>query len=604
MGIAYQNFQIPPEFPIDKRLDVMLAFNRRCWRHKIDDSSCPANRIYNKFYHAWKAKGTKFCVWEQLTYAGETFSPIEKNIYHTLQYYKKLDALGAFPETLPELWRAMWQTMYISATFQWDLNQDFDKVYEEINSLFYGKGWEGGMKQFRKLFTETYNTTPGCHGYGHSSPMGLLLANPQVHKKLNQYLDAAEKAAEADSDPRALRHVKEDRKLFESTWVKARTEYVKNFRELNIYERTGSIKIDGVFNEKDWQTAEPLTSFKTKDGKSAKRQTLVKVIYDRNNLYFAVEALEKEPSKMLTTVKKADGPVWTDNSFEIYLNHPGMDKKYAQIIINAKDVVFDHLVNGAKSDRCYNSGIKVKSRILKDRWLIEAKVPVAQLKSICKNGATWHMNFLRVVQLNDGTKEISTPGIGKTTHSADTFLPVILAGKRTVNHASGTEVNAKAWFNPSFDKVIKLRRPRNDWDIKDSRVPAYWALSGTKFPGKPSLEVIQDSANSGNYFLKLGHYAMIFQKFRGRANKLKITFKAKGKGALRIFAIRKIKKDGEKGYKGLQNQSIKTIKLNTEKWQNYSFNYTKKDERVVVYIAFFVENGTVFLDDANTLLVE
>ena len=58
-------------------------------------------------------------------------------------------------------WYGMWQGAYMTAQFLWNKNQDYDKMYEEINSLCYGKAWEGGMKRFRELMTKAFHSTPG-----------------------------------------------------------------------------------------------------------------------------------------------------------------------------------------------------------------------------------------------------------------------------------------------------------------------------------------------------------------------------------------------------------------------------------------------------------
>jgi len=158
------------------------------------------------------------------------------------------------------------------------------------------------MKELRAFLVETFRTTPGCAGHGHGSPLGRMLEKPGVKAKILVLFDKAEKAAAKDPDKRALAHVKKDRMFFESTWVKAYEEYVSNFREITIYRRKGKITIDGEIMEKDWADADIITRFwsdKTKSVLPDEQQTYVRFAYDNDNLYFAVEAMEPHPEKIV-----------------------------------------------------------------------------------------------------------------------------------------------------------------------------------------------------------------------------------------------------------------------------------------------------------------
>ena len=117
----------------------------------------------------------------------------------------------------------------MAMSFHWDVKGDYNKIYEEANSFYYGKGWEGGMKDFRKMLTKLYDDAAGCWGYAHSVPVGRYLDKPYAKEQLLKLLDAAEKAAASDPDPRALKHCKETRNFFMETWVNAYDDYIKNY---------------------------------------------------------------------------------------------------------------------------------------------------------------------------------------------------------------------------------------------------------------------------------------------------------------------------------------------------------------------------------------
>ncbi|NLE55762.1 MAG: DUF4838 domain-containing protein, partial [Lentisphaerae bacterium] len=260
-GLGYQNFQAPPEIPIDPRMGVHLSYNRLCYRHNIDDPKCLLNPQYLSFYEGWATKDIAVIGREELATHGNCFQPAEKVYSYLLGYYKKKGFHGTEIAIAPpdgrysekykksgELqWRSMWQTLYIHALYLWDVNADFDTNYEEINRLYYGqKAWDAGMRDFRHLLLKTASETPGCFGHGFSAPLGRCLDQPGVREKLIAYLEAAEKAAAGDSDPRALQHVQFDRQRFADTWLRERDNYLKNYREIHAYQRTAPITIDAA----------------------------------------------------------------------------------------------------------------------------------------------------------------------------------------------------------------------------------------------------------------------------------------------------------------------------------------------------------------------
>ncbi len=610
-GMAYQNFQAPPEhWKTDPRMRVFLAYNRRCWRHDITDPDCPTNRIYLRYWKEWKKTGARFWSWEQVDHAGRLFLPIERNVAATLQFYRAMNCDGSYPEVIApfaayakkapvmerEEWFAMWQSMYLFAALQWNSNQTPERLLEEINALYYGKGWEGGMRDFRNLLMETWTSTPGCFGHGQAPVLlGRCLGKPGVHEKLLQYLDAAEKAAAQDSDPRALAHVRDDRKYFALTWEFQRKNYMENYHEIKAYKRTAPFVIDGILNEKDWSGADIISGFKTQDGKPAVIQTFARISFDPDNLYIAVEAMEPEPGKMQLEIGKQDGDVWMDSSVDIFLNNPGTPEKYIHLILNAKGVLFDQCVSGAGAggDKTFESNAEVKTLIGKDRWTAEIRIPAAVLGGRIPDGMILKANLMRSRVQKDGTREVSAlmPG---SPHNIGTFLPVTLLAVRGVIHASGTEADARCWKDPSFSNVFTPKKENPLWVIRGGKLPEYWNLSGTDFGKKPELEMIPEK--NGGYFVKLNAPSWIFQRYTGDAVRFKINFRTCGKAKARITALRQ-KRNGNGKWQGIGTDTIAELEVNAENWKNTVLEYTKKDPQESILFGFRVLSGEACLDD-------
>ncbi|MBO4303967.1 MAG: DUF4838 domain-containing protein, partial [Lentisphaeria bacterium] len=316
-GWAYQNFHSVPKTVVpDKRLAVQLVFNRRCNRHTLTDPNCPINKIFLKHFTDWsKFPNPKF-TWEQFNHSGANYMPMENTFVEDLYTYKKLGVEGCMLVVQPpdgiygkiydktnvrDVWRNMWQTLYLSAAVLWDLTTDKNALLEEINALYYGKAWEGGMKEFRTLLDQAARTTPGCFGHGLQGPAGRCLDHPGVHEKLLGALEKAKKAA--GSDARVLAHVKTDERLFRTTWEAKRKEYLASHRDFAAFPRTAPIEIDGVLKEEDWKKASVITNFQNRKGEAVKQQTFARIVYEKDFLYIGADLMEPVPEKMLKTSK-------------------------------------------------------------------------------------------------------------------------------------------------------------------------------------------------------------------------------------------------------------------------------------------------------------
>ena len=228
-----------------------LTYNRRCTRHRLDDPNCPINKVFYQYFKDWRKIGQRVFTWEQINSSSHWYMPMENTYVNDIYTYRDLgtDGVrlvlqppdGSYPARLrgsvvSQTWRCMWQMVYLSASLLWNVDQDKDKLYEEINSLYYGKAWEAGMKEFRAVLNQTAAETPGCFGHGINGPVGRCLSKPDVRQKLRDYLKQAEESAK--DDPRALAHVRKDRELFARTWEAEYEKFRTSYRDYSAYKRT------------------------------------------------------------------------------------------------------------------------------------------------------------------------------------------------------------------------------------------------------------------------------------------------------------------------------------------------------------------------------
>ncbi len=594
-GWTYQNFSRAPKGVKPSKLvrQILVSNHRKCWKHALDDKNCPTNKWYYDYNKEWNAAGLPFYSYDELSYAGYTFLPVEKSWVDALKFYRKNmpNYAGSCTEiSCPDgiytprfrnyrnlnNWYMMWQTMYMGMTFHWNVNSDYDKIYEEINSLYYGKGWEGGMREFRKYLTKLFMDAPGCWGYGHSVPVGKFLDVPGAKEKLYKLLDSAEKAAAKDPDKRALAHVKRDREFFEKTWVEAYNKYITNHRDIKLYPLMGRIIIDGKLDEKDWKNADTFTRFQNVKGGMAKHQTAVKLAYDKDYLYMGIELLDPVPENAVCNAKEHDGQVWLDNDIELFINDPIMGSAYYQIMINTNGVICDG--NAApRLDRTWNSQTKVKVTKGKDRFVMELAIPAKQLTgSTFTEGNVLKMNVMRLRKSKDDAMEGSTWSMG-TPHNVDVFHPISFAAPRKIASGNRNAVNTALWSNGNFDNVDKGKKNRVPafWKLNSKKYPAYWGFSSGKQYGG-DMEYLLHSGSKNNYFVRL-RQGFIFNRCDIRSDEIRGSVKLRGKGTLKLHILRHMPVKKTRRFMGMP--VVKTFKVDHTDWKTYTFEYKRPGDK-------------------------
>ncbi len=617
-AIAYQNFQrVPSAVEPDENLYVLKAYNRRCYRHNLDDPDCPVNSVFYEYFRQWSQKTNPSFTWEQIDASAARYMPTEHTFINQLKIFHELGINGARPVVSPpdgtygerydgtmtrDNWYGMWQTMYLSALFHWDIERDYDEIYREASALYYADAWPF-MEEYRRIMVETVTGDPGCYGWGHGTPVGRLLSRPGVHERMKQLLNSAEAAVK--DDPRASLHVSRDREFFTRVWEKKHAQYMDDYRELRAYRKKGQIKIDGELDESDWKNADIITGFKTRRPGAPEQiaQTFVRMTYDPDSLYFAIEAMEPSPDEMLTRITRRDGDLWLDNTLEIFITHPDLAGDYFHLIFNADGVLYDAFNRRGQQARDvgFDSQAEIKTKVLEDRWIAEVRVPTAPMGMQAFDGQVWRINVARGRVLKNDYRETSSWS-GGAFHDVEYFPSVSFAGGREISRLSFIEKDTRFWKNGGFNEVVRRdprRGPGLGWTIGENELlPKDWILQERE--GK--LEMVEDSYNT--YFLLLKE-GKIFQFNRGMEKNYSINMRVKGRGVLKVWIYNyprlgetdQIDQEARRRDGVPPSKMLGEISVNSKQWQDYSFKYSKADAMHISALAFHLVDGEIGLND-------
>jgi len=165
------------------------------------------------------------------------------------------------------------------------------------------------------------------------------------------------------------------------------------------------IIIDGVLDEPGWAEAQIATDFiNYRTERPAIEQTLVRILYDDENVYIGFECLEPEPEKIVAFGRKYDQKLDGEDRVEVRLD-TFHDLRSAYIFaVNTLGTRYDARMGIFRSpgggrreyDDSWGCDWTVACTVAQDRWFAEIAIPIANLLFPQKDNVAWGCNFRRV----------------------------------------------------------------------------------------------------------------------------------------------------------------------------------------------------------------
>ena len=171
--------------------------------------------------------------------------------------------------------------------------------------------------------------------------------------------------------------------------------------------------IDGVLTDRCWEAGKPVRDFRSLGSKNAAPfSTEARVLYDDGSLYIGIKCDEPDVKKIKTAKREHEGQIFSDDSVEVMLD-PGFSKtNYIQLAVNASGTKFDcsRLKAGAAEDDSWNGDWDAASRIGRDHWACEIRVPFHTLGATAKTPLPWGINVCRNKKDPAGYSSIAETG--------------------------------------------------------------------------------------------------------------------------------------------------------------------------------------------------
>ncbi len=174
---------------------------------------------------------------------------------------------------------------------------------------------------------------------------------------------------------------------------------------LNLTLKEGPLVLDGKLDEEAWSRADEAYIFTQKDpdeGMPSTEKTKVRVLYDKENIYFGVECWDSQAEGILATELRRDNNFDNDDSFAVILDTFHDHRSAFLFRINPKGTQFDALITDEGRDVNTNWDEKwaVEARMNEEGWFAEIQIPLKSIRfsSSSSDDASFGVDFERVIR--------------------------------------------------------------------------------------------------------------------------------------------------------------------------------------------------------------
>lgn len=360
---------------------------------------------------------------------------------------------GAAMESETDVFLFNYLNWYVFGKMAWNTNTDIDALLKEHDEMMFGTGAEP-MGEFFDLVEDLWMDK--CLGKTVDTPLGPKNYPPSEREIWeNIYSDTmidkldglfAEAKRLTAKEPENLKRVTFIEKRFFGPTKEARKAYFARKREIEdltleaLPVAKGQLGADGMPSVAAWKAAPVVTMVPLNKDAKALVKTVVKALWDDQNLYLNVDCQEPKIDRLSYIERQDDDTtIWRDASVEIFLNPSGDRKNYYQIIVNPAGAVSDVKIErkGKKDfDWEWDGDVKVETSVNKDAWTAQLKIPLANFSDQpVKEGTKWVANVCRSRNLRDVARSENqfytwSPFLGRGFHAPEKFGSIRFVKKK------------------------------------------------------------------------------------------------------------------------------------------------------------------------------
>ena len=229
--------------------------------------------------------------------------------------------------------------------------------------------------------------------------------------------------------------------------------------------------IDGDLSDAVWAKAAVVDDFTQRQPnpyEPATELTVVRILYDENNLHFSFYNYDRTPDQIVVRNMQRDGQLYTSDSVIIYLD-PGQTRRNAyNFQIGASGGRSEELnLNNTEELTEWDTIWDARARIVHDGWVAEFVIPFKSL-SYEPGQTTWGFDLAR--RIFHKNERVQWSGVNPALEFPDVSQSGNLVGIENVTQGLGLDVQVYGAF-----------RARHDWQLEGDGAGLGFTAGGNAF---------------------------------------------------------------------------------------------------------------------------
>jgi hypothetical protein len=230
-------------------------------------------------------------------------------------------------------------------------------------------------------------------------------------------------------------------------------------------------KIDGDLSDPVWAKATIIDNLKQRQPDylaEPTERTVLRVMYDENNLYFSVYAYDSEPDRIVVRAMSYDGALNSSDNFNLIID-PGKTRRNAYVFqVSPSGGRLDGLrLNNTIEITQWNAIWEARAHVVADGWVGEVVIPFRSI-SYPSDGSDWGFVFARTIRRkneNDrwGATNPALPGV-------DVSEGATLTGIHDIDSGLGLDIQPYVAF-----------RAKHDWSTNEKGAGLSATMGGNAF---------------------------------------------------------------------------------------------------------------------------
>ena len=209
-------------------------------------------------------------------------------------------------------------------------------------------------------------------------------------------------------------------------------------------------------------------------GQPATKRTVLRFLYDADNLYVAIYAYDSEPDKIVATNQTRDGNLGVDDVLRLYLDPLNTRRNSYDFEVNALGARIDALLRN-NQDRLkeWNTIWTARAKIVADGYTVEMAIPFRDL-SYDPTKPDWVIDLSRVIRRTG--ERIRWSSINPAISNFDISQAGTLTGISDINPGVGLDI-----------QLYGSLRYRFDWQNPKREIESFRASGNAFYKFTPQL---------------------------------------------------------------------------------------------------------------------